>query len=258
MKRVNVLTVVLVAVLMFGAAASADIVTGLQVNYDFETGFNDVSGNGNDGTVVGNDVSIINDAERGNVIELNLVFGGSYVDVPVAAMNPSVATQEMTVSYWAKSYDYGAWSVGTAVDSALTSGYTQNIHTYHGYYDSTLYHDGYANVRTSTTSTDFDNWHMYTFSTSYSAATGPILSIYIDDTLVATGANGGFAEAAEFGFGGLTSTGKPVFPGWLDELRVYDRALAECDVAELYAIPEPATLAILGLGSLLAFRRKRA
>ncbi len=45
--------------------------------------------------------------------------------------------------------------------------------------------------------------------------------------------------------------------GALDEIRVYERALSATEVAALYAIPEPASLVLLGLGGLVFFTKRR-
>jgi hypothetical protein len=47
------------------------------------------------------------------------------------------------------------------------------------------------------------------------------------------------------------------FDGAIDDVRIYDRALSGTEVADLYALPEPATLALLALGGLAMLRRRR-
>ena len=47
------------------------------------------------------------------------------------------------------------------------------------------------------------------------------------------------------------------FDGVIDDVRIYDRALSGTEVADLYALPEPATMSLLALGSLAVLRRRR-
>ena len=48
--------------------------------------------------------------------------------------------------------------------------------------------------------------------------------------------------------------------GWygsLDEVRIYNEALTEAQIEAVTAIPEPATILMLGLGGFALIRRKR-
>jgi hypothetical protein len=60
-------------------------------------------------------------------------------------------------------------------------------------------------------------------------------------------------------FIGQAGNGEGFFNGYMDEVRIYDRALTATDVTELYnaTIPEPGTLAVLTVGGLFALARKR-
>ena len=57
---------------------------------------------------------------------------------------------------------------------------------------------------------------------------------------------------------GATRTGGEGFNGLIDDVRVYDNVLSQSEIADLAAIPEPSSVAMLGLGALgLLFRRRR-
>jgi hypothetical protein len=47
------------------------------------------------------------------------------------------------------------------------------------------------------------------------------------------------------------------FEGRIDDVRYYDYALNSSEVYQLYSIPEPATICLLGLGALSLIRRKK-
>jgi hypothetical protein len=262
----KVMLILLVTMLVTGV--QADIVSGLQVHYDFEgtagsqlNTVTDVSGNGYHGTgteegsgVV--DVFISNDSERGNVAEFNMIWGTTHIDIPDAVMNASVGSGpsdwKQTISYWAKNHDYGwGYFLSSTVDSTTATGFP-NVRAHHGYYDNALYYDGLYGART-TAPGDFADWHHYTLVGEY----GVGMKIYIDGALAAsTTTHNGYVTSTDFAIGGLGSI--PDFVGKIDDFRVYNRALSEADVVELYEVPEPMTVALLGFGGLIALKRKRS
>ena len=85
------------------------------------------------------------------------------------------------------------------------------------------------------------------------------VSFYVDGTQLgssvaleqaATGTN-----AFPLVIGAMTDSGHATFKGLLDDVRLYDEALSASAVDAI--VPEPATVALLGLGGLALLRRKK-
>lgn len=111
-----------------------------------------------------------------------------------------------------------------------------------------------------------DCWHLVGFTFEGSEADG--LKLYFDGKLVATASTLNVdsikTTASDLSVGlpvGSLTTDK-AFDGLIDEVLLFDRALGEQEMWDLFAdgniIPEPCTLALLGLGGLsLLIRRRR-
>ena len=57
-------------------------------------------------------------------------------------------------------------------------------------------------------------------------------------------------------FIGIGYTLNKDFEGLIDEVRIYDYALDATEVAQLYEIPEPATICLFALAGFMLRRRK--
>jgi hypothetical protein len=113
---------------------------------------------------------------------------------------------------------------------------------------------------------DGTNLDLETLGTS---SNGSGLIFYVNGVEVKrAGGNGSSGTQAlntsggDFILGADSATGNSLYPGFLDDLQVYNNALNDSQVASLYnnpgsVIPEPSSLALVLAGGLLALRRRR-
>lgn len=157
-----------------------------------------------------------------------------------------------------KLFGYGTNVAGQALDISLEGGGIR------------LRHFG-GNI-TYGSGLDFDGvdagWHHLAVRVNASASTFADIDVFLDGNLLAvTGTGGGGTgvalntAASPFGIattsidtGGAIPNG---FDGSLDELRIYDNALTDQEIAAL-AVPEPGSLALIVMGGAMLVRRRRS
>jgi len=201
--------------------------SGLQAYYALENDVNDSSGNGYDGTVMGEPVYIDGPEGYGMALEFDGA-GDQYVDL--GTPNPSAATGQLSVSLWAR------WN-------GLSSQYQGLIAKRDSWLVDDMMWQIEANRDTGTLS--------FARNGSAPASGGPILPIgewaHVAATFDGTTATFYFnAEATgqgdfSFGsdpeaalvFGACQGNGGNPFNGALDEVRIYDRALSTFEVKHL-------------------------
>lgn len=135
--------------------------------------------------------------------------------------------------------------------------------------DKTTGYDGMVNIQDAvaepleSTGSDFQDGGWHHLAGTYD---GYYYRIYIDGALnnsvAATGNIGAWGTGGDWGIGielqNLTTTlPDTAFVGWIDDVRIYSDVRTLTQIQELSGIPEPTTVALLGLGGLFLLRRRR-
>jgi hypothetical protein len=259
------LIVLLVVALAFAAAANADLVG----HWSFDEGTGATLGDS-----VGTNNGTINGATwqaTGGKAGGALSFDGVNDYVQIGDFAYTGANNEATVSFWFKSNDTKGLSHGFMFahdyyinDNTVAVSLRGDATDPSGKVTSWIASDG-ATARqiynpTSSVAYDDNTWHMYTMT--HSGTTGTI--VYIDGVQIASALyTGGFDPDDDIYLGcAFSGTSRSLYFGnenncdaRLDELNIFNNALTVTEIQAL--IPEPATLALLGLGCILLKRKSR-
>ncbi len=250
MEKRNVTIWVMVVVLAATGAAFATIDDGLVGNWPFNGNANDESGNGHHGTVYG---AILTTDRFGNP-DSAYSFDGidDYIDLGTrlggySAFSEFGWVRAITLKTRNNFIQSSNWYVNDPLgndggfDLAITNGY---IKSWVNQPDRT------AHSMLSGPYVALSQWYLLGFTWD-----GSTHRLYLDGVEVAsesyTGYIGTSAKNSLVASKHYGSGFKGFFNGDIDELRIYNRALAEQEIEQLYVIPEPATLLLLGLGAVM-------
>jgi hypothetical protein len=259
-KFVNV--VMMVVVMVFSNIASADLIA----HWTFDNDFTDVSANSFDLTNSG--ASIVSGGKIGAAAS----FSGSsqYASVTFATNAMFDPSEDYTVMAW---YNLNISDIAAGTSSAGVryqvfesgSNYTASYALRDLDSDSlgdigqvyTQNATGAASNMTFSTGAN-QTWHH--IAITYNHLTG-VVNAYLDGSLANTMTRSGtLKDSTSFYVGTFRSHNGRYWNGLIDDVAVFDNIVSTTDIqyyAQGNAIPEPATVALLALGSLLfAGRRK--
>lgn len=226
------------AAMLFGASLSqAQIVTdGLVAFYPFNGDTKDYSGNGNDGTNKGATIA----ADRFGNAQGAYYFDGAGAFVEVPANSANEPDSFVSISIWVKAEDF------TTRQTPLCKRLFHNANPYNSY------------VLTSTDIGPSQQWAFGVSSGTPGSGLGPIapgamtttwthiagtydganVKIYVNGTLAATQAKTGLLgytdSTLRIGLG-IPGSSLQYFKGWIDDVRIYGRALTPAEVSLLYS-----------------------
>ncbi len=241
-----------------GPNALADLADGLVAHYTFDGNVNDATGNGHNGTVYGG--AGYSEGVVGSAIDMDGL--DDYVRVSDAEDLRMQDSFSASIWFRAESVDV-KWKLlhklglSSAINYSFASDPIDSVWYLSGHFEATSDADYYLKLEDEGV-VKSNVWHHAAFTKN-----GDTFTMYLDGDVLDT-RNHSFTEAVgayDMLIGAGDYSGPATFnyfPGQLDELRIYDRALSSGEVGQL-AVPEPATAISLMVGSfvVLCYRRVR-
>ena len=228
-----------------------DISTGLVADWTFDSNANDASGNGNNGTLVGN--ATIDTTTSTNIVgtgKLSLDGVDDYVDLTSRTSSFSGLTQG-TIAAWVKLTATGERTIFDIGDGAGNANYV-SVFVNNGKLTVAIMDGGTTILNmASIASVNDGNWHHVAFTVDGSGN-----QLYIDGVAAARTFTTGSAATTAFISALNSKTNTTIgaynngaingeFLGTLDDVRVYSRALTSGDMAQLYATSNDAPINVV-------------
>jgi len=256
MKSTQTTICIAIVMLILECSASASLTDGLIAYYPFSGNANDESGSGNDATIFG--ASLTEDRFGNSSRAYNFDGINDYIDIGNGVKPPL----PITVSSWIKqdvisqglvfrndAYNNRSYRYGIAI--ACGGDGTIMSHVFEGF--SAPWNR--VNKISNDSVVTVGDWHH--FAVVFNAHNdmqlfwdGEVIEGYYD------GSGSGLSYSNSNGAIGLhyTSSGADYFSGCIDDVRVYDRALSDAEILQLYheapePIPAPGTLILGSIGT---------
>ena len=215
----------------------------------------DSSGNGFNGSIVGT----VTQGQTGKIGGAYSFAGAGWVDFGVGTVTAQITNFPISISYWIQSTsavttECAVWMGKRGTDQQyLQTG--MKLGNANAAYRNNDFDNAVAWKDNGATHTEADGaWHH-------------IVAVYPDTTVRHLYVDGVLADSTTFtqayytgtnqvavGNNNRRSTLTDPFDGLIDDVRIYNHVLSD---AEIHALPEPATMLLLGLGGLLAGRKRR-
>lgn len=233
--------------LIFSSLSFAQLNVGLIAQYDFSGDALDASGNNHHGTV--NGATLVNDRSGNPLSAYSFDGADDYIEVS----NFNTNYTNYTFTSWIKISDTTFSSnivcqtgVVTSNNDTLSSFGQQLFHDGANYSDIRARHrddvGGYVGAVDNTNDIDLE-WHF-----CVSTFDGDSLKFYVDNQLVNfTLVNTSTPKIDQLFIGAGRTPGMPVgffFNGIIDDIRIYNRELTECEIEELYTGVNPCNVGI--------------
>ncbi len=216
-----------------------DLTSGLVAWYPFDGNASDMSGNGNDGTVVNG--TLLTDDRNG---EPNKAYKFDGVDdgIDLPALW-AVGSGELSVSLWFKPNGVITdWMYLTSNKSDFYSNFFRTGFDQSGKLRLYTEEDGGSLAQfTSSYAYDYRKWNKVVFTRK-----GSVGKIFVNDqpeeTKIGTTKSGNLGRQGDnwyFGYDGNYAGTNGFFKGSIDDIRIYNRALSEAEVQALYELEKP-------------------